>query len=164
MSLNPAKIALAVQGGLSIVCSTCTKYWEGRDVGLPGDTCTAKTPCGSPLAGDDFHEYRGPISEFSGWCFICGDDPSCAIQHPGSARLFGVCERHKQALPNLVPVNMVLPQGGGPIVTLANGEKRTLGNLLPQTKPSIFQVIAETEAEFTRRDMERGLIPPDENI
>lgn len=158
--MNPAKIALAVQGGLSVVCSTCTRYWEGRDRGLPGDTCTASTPCGSPLAGDDFHEYRGPMADFSAWCFICGDDPSCVMQHPGSSRLFGVCERHRLVLPSLAPVHMVLPAERRPLVKLKSGEQHTLDTLIPRTKPSIFKIIEDTEAEFTKRDIERGLVPP----
>lgn len=158
MPLNPVKVALAVQSGLSTVCATCTKYWEGRERGLPGDSCTAKTPCGSPLAGDDFHEYAGPMSNFSEFCFVCGDEVAALLEKRGSSRLFGVCARHKALLPTLTPVNMVRP-AEQPLVRIGNGQQRTLENLLPKAKPTVFQRIMETEAEFEKLDRARGLLP-----
>jgi len=162
--LDAVKVALAVQDGLSTVCATCSRYWEGRDRGLPGDSCTARTPCGSPLMGDDFHEYAGPLSAFDSWCFICGDEPACTIGKPGSQRRFGVCARHKQMLPRLTPVAVAAPPTtappGPPPAPLVNigGELRTLENLLPRRKPTVWERIAETEAEFEKIDRERGLL------
>ena len=144
-----------MQSGLSTVCATCSRYWEGRERNLPGDRCTARTPCGSPLAGDDFHEYSGPISSFDNWCFICGDEPACAIAKPGSKRRFGVCARHKQMLPNLRPVDVTVAPDAAPLVNIG-GEVRNLQNLLPKRKPTVWERIAETEAEFAKIDAARG--------
>ena len=151
MALNPAKVALAVQQGLSTVCASCHRYWEGRDRGLPGDACTARKPCASPLEGSDYPEYVGELRDFSRWCFICGEPPSCLISARGSPKPFGVCSRHRSLLPKLVS-----PEKISPVLT-AEGRQQLVSEL--QVKKSIFEVIEETEAEFQKRDRERGLLP-----
>lgn len=152
MPVNPAKIALAVQGGLATVCATCQRYWEARDRGVPGDKCTSKTGCGSPLAGDDFHDYDGPIADFSQWCFICGEDPVSFLESPGSTRIFGVCERHKPLLASLSPVGLEPPQQ---VVVRDNG-KRKLADELVRVRKSVFDRIEETEREFEKERERRG--------
>lgn len=160
MSLNPAKVGLAVQGGLSIVCATCTRYWEGRERNLPGSLCTSSSPCGSPLAGDDFHAYSGPITDFTRWCFMCGAEASFAIQLPESQRLFGVCERHVQALPEMRPVDMTQPaatQRADRMVVLdAAGKSRPAYKLFGLRKKTLGQLIADTEAEWDKAAAARG--------
>lgn len=94
MPLDPAKVGLAVQSGLSIVCATCTRYWEGRDQGLPEPQCTTVRRCGSPLASDTFSEYVGPISNFEEWCFRCGTKSSHLVSVRGHTRKVGVCREH----------------------------------------------------------------------
>ena len=157
MPLNHVKVALAVQSGLSTVCATCQKYWDGRDKGLEGDRCTSTKPCGSPLVGDDFHAYEGPMTAFDQWCFICGEPPAAVIAKPGSKRRFGVCARHKAALPSMTPVNMTRKPGTDPLVHIG-GETRTLQNLLPPRKKTVWERIEETEAEFAEMNRERGLL------
>jgi hypothetical protein len=161
MPLNVVKVAQAVQGGLSTVCATCTKYWEGRDLGLPGDRCTAKSPCGSPLAGGDFHEYVGPMTSFDQFCFVCGEDVVALINKRGSVRRFGLCAKHKQMVANLKPVNMARPFEQ-PLVVNGDGQVRALDKLLPPRKPTVFERIEATEEEFRKRDIERGLLPEPE--
>lgn len=156
MLQHSVKVALAVQGGLSTVCATCPRYWEGRDQGLPGDRCTSRTPCGSPLAGDDFHEYAGPMTAFDQWCFICGDNPACVIAKPGSPRRFGVCEKHKHMLPTLKPTNMQLPQEAQALVNIGGGVEKSLATLIAPRKKTVWERIAETEAEFEKLDAEKG--------
>jgi hypothetical protein len=94
MPLNLAKVGLAVQNGLSSVCATCTLYWIARDQGVPGHKCLAQDGCGSPISGDDFHEYQGPISDLSRWCFVCGSDATRGLRVGGRFRVVGVCENH----------------------------------------------------------------------
>lgn len=161
MPLNVVKVAQAIQSGLSTVCATCSKYWEGRERGLPGDTCTAKSPCGSPLAGDDFHEYDGPMAAFDQFCFVCGGDVVALINKRGSLRRFGLCAKHKQIVPNLKPVNMVRPFEQALVVN-GDGQVKLLDKLLPPRKPTVFERIEQTEAEFRKRDIERGLLPEPE--
>lgn len=156
MLQHSVRVALAVQGGLSTVCATCPRYWEGRDLNLPGDRCTSRTPCGSPLAGDDFHEYAGPMTAFDQWCFICGEPPAGVIAKPGSHRRFGVCEKHKRMLPTLKPTNMQLPQEAQALVNIGGGVEKTLATLFPPRKKTVWERIAETEAEFEKIDAEKG--------
>lgn len=110
----------------------------------------ARKPCRSPLDGGDYPEYVGPVQDFARWCFICGDPVSCVIQHRGSPRLFGVCAGHRKLLPKMAT------EAESSILNL-NGQSRLLSSFQP--KKSIFEVISETEAEFQRRDRERGLLP-----
>jgi len=153
---HSVKVALAVQGGLSVVCATCHRYWEGRDRGLLGDQCTSRTPCGSPLSGDDFHEYAGPMTAFDQWCFVCGDSPACVIAKPSSSRRFGVCEKHKRMLPTLKPTNMQLPQEAQALVNIGGGIEKSLSTLLAPRKKTVWERIAETEAEFEKTEAEKG--------
>lgn len=107
MTLNLAKVGLAVQSGLSTVCATCSRYWEARDKRLPEPQCLAKDGCGSPLRGDDFHEYVGPITDFGRWCFVCGDDAHYGVRVQGRTRPVGMCEGHLKLLTELRPVDGV---------------------------------------------------------
>lgn len=160
MPLNPAKVALAVQSGLSTVCASCHRYWEGRDKGLPGDACTARRPCASPLDGSDYPEYSGPLGNNAIlWCFICGENSACVIQRRDSPKRFGLCAGHRNLLRKLTPEQ---DHTDTSLLIRVNGQTYTVDSGTPKPKKSIFQVIEETEAEFQRRDMERGLIPPEE--
>lgn len=159
MALNPAKVGLAVQSGVSIVCATCTRYWEGRERGLPGSRCTSTSGCGSPLAGDDFHDYSGPITDFTRWCFMCGNESVYAVQSPPSPRLFGVCDEHAKMLMELRPVNMAQPQAQRTeqmLVKTALGETVRPFRLLKPRKKTLRQVMAETEAEWGAAAKARG--------
>lgn len=90
--IDEKKVAKAVSKGLSIVCATCSWYWKARDAGIPGDRCAAEKPCGGPLSGLVFPEYDGPITQFSGICFVCGNPPDYGVWVNGD--LAGVCDTH----------------------------------------------------------------------
>lgn len=78
--------------GYSIVCCTCKKLQEGLAQSL--GSCTQSTDCKSPLFEGDFHEYEGPISDFSRHCFVCGAPPTKAVRIRGKVRVFGICDDH----------------------------------------------------------------------
>lgn len=145
MPLNLAKVGLAVQSGLSSVCATCRLYWEARDRGLPEPKCLAKDGCGSPLKGDDFHEYAGPITNFERWCFACGRDSKFGVRVQGRERLVGVCEEHVKWLDELRPVDSFELPGrevrGGPVPT---------GRLLG--RKTVAQAILEVEEFYAKKD------------
>jgi hypothetical protein len=92
----------AMRGGMSYVCAACRRYWEGRLRGT-GDRCTAQDGCGSPIAGDDFHEYEGPITSFDRWCFVCAAAADFAVKPVGKGRAIGVCRTHLKFMEDLVP-------------------------------------------------------------
>lgn len=139
------KIATAVTGGLSIVCSTCKRYWEGRDKGLPEPKCTAVDGCGSPLIGDDFHEYDGPISDLARWCFVCGSESKFGIRVGTRPRITGVCKEHAKWLGELIPENetVVAPTeiivSGAPLV-------------VEKPKKSLVAAILEAENYFKEQE------------
>jgi len=101
MPIDGAKVALAVSQGLSIVCATCEKYWRARDVGKPGHECLARTPCGSPIAGDVFHEYVGPMTQFDQFCFVCGLKATHVLRVKGLVRTIGCCAEHVKFVQDL---------------------------------------------------------------
>lgn len=144
MPINPAKVGLAVQNGLSTVCATCNRYWEARDRHLPEPQCLAKDGCGSPLKGDDFHEYDGPMTNFERWCFVCGDDSRFGVRVHGRERIVGVCERHVQWLAELRPTagqDVAAHELRGPTSLL-----RT-----PSTKKTLAQAIFEVEDYYAKK-------------
>lgn len=163
MPLNPAKVGLAVQSGLSIVCATCTRYWEGRERGLPGSRCTSTTGCGSPLAGDTFHDYSGPITDFARWCFMCGSESEYAVQLPQSQRLFGVCGAHVARLSELRPQEMLDPaakqHSEQMLVMTPTGELKRPYRLLKRRKPTLREMMLETEREWAEAAKARGEEP-----
>jgi hypothetical protein len=109
MVLDPSKVAVAVSSGLSIVCATCEKYWEARDKNVPDGRCLATDGCGSPIAGDTFHEYRGPMTQFDQFCFRCGAQATHAIRVNNSVRVIGCCSEHVEMVQTLKPAGQRAP-------------------------------------------------------
>jgi len=145
MPLNPALAEAAVRSGLSAVCATCSRYWEGRDKGLPEPRCTAKTKCGSPLAGDDFHEYSGPITEFDRQCFVCAGQSRYGITVRGRGRVIGVCLTHAKLLSDLHPVEVVAPEV---FLRSASGAVLSPDQLQPRATRTLSAAIAEVERYY----------------
>lgn len=100
------KVSKAVQNGLSVTCATCNKYWEARDKNIPNDKCAAKDGCRSPIGGGTFHEYDGPIVDFTQWCFVCGSAPCAQMYIAGINKFFGVCEVHLKGSEKLLPAHI----------------------------------------------------------
>lgn len=148
MPLDPHLVEAAVKSGLSSVCATCTKYWAGRERGLPEPRCTAVSKCGSPLAGDDFHEYEGPIREFDRYCFVCAQPSKYGIKVRDGKRLVGVCDTHVRLLADLKPVDAAVM--GGPILHSASGHSLRPEDVIPKRKPSLAQAIADAEKSFEK--------------
>jgi len=121
MSDSAASVALAMASGLSIVCATCEKYHQARSKGIANGACLAVDNCGSPIAGDTFHEYQGPITQFDSLCFVCGARPTHALRVKGHVRVIGACATHVELVKQLKPENK-------PAATLtvksADGESR----------------------------------------
>lgn len=146
MPLDPHLVEAAIKSGLSAVCSTCRKYWEGREKGLPEPRCTAVSKCGSPLAGDDFHEYDGPMTEFDRWCFVCAKESKYGLKVRSGKRLIGVCDVHVRLLADLKPVDAAVLSG--PILRSASGHSLRPEDVIPKRKPSLAQAIADAEKSF----------------
>lgn len=87
-----------MRNGVSAVCATCDRYWEGKRLCLP--KCTALSACGSPLAGDTFTHYQGPLTPeaFIAFCFVCGAASLSVIRVGSKARRIGVCDDHVRLL------------------------------------------------------------------
>lgn len=132
MPLDPVKVAAAVHRGLSTVCATCEKYWAARDHGLPGDACLAKEGCGSPIAGDVFHEYVGPMTQFDRFCFVCGNQATHAIRVDVYVRVIGVCSDHIKLVQELKPEGKRAPNV---VLISKDGEQRIAEDDKPK-KPS----------------------------
>lgn len=103
MKIDPMKVATEVAVGTSYVCAMCTKYWEGKEIRSlgkrlnivrDGQLCTAQDGCGSPFAGDVFHEYDGPLVEFESFCFVCGGQSTHGVRVRNLVRVIGVCDKH----------------------------------------------------------------------
>lgn len=137
------------------MCATCKRYWEGRERGLPRPQCTSLEACGSPIAGDTFSQYDGPMSDFTGWCFMCARNSDYAVKVREERRLIGVCREHVRALNDLIAVEK--PDMASLLVMHSTAGRVPLLQLLPKPKKGLFQVIAETEAEFAAEDARKAL-------
>lgn len=152
MLANPAKIALAVQKGLSPVCATCERYWEGRAKNLPDGRCTSTSGCGSPLAGDTFTDYKGPIADFTRFCFMCPSESEYAIAVPSKQRVIGVCEYHAQRLHEMRPVNLNAPQAleraDHLLLRTASGREAPPFRIVGKRNRTLSEIMWETEQEW----------------
>jgi len=137
-----------MQGGLSSICATCTNYWQARERGVPGDGCLAKADCAGPAAGGDFPEYRGPITDFSRWCFVCGEDADFGVRAEGRIRTVGVCEKHVRLLADVCPDRGTLDPK-----TLIRGGNGTFTaqQLIGPEKKSLMRAIGEVEAYYASK-------------
>lgn len=136
MTTADPNIHLALASGLSPVCGTCAKWHQGVERSLA--KCTATESCGSPLVGDTFHEYDGPITNFLSLCFICGAPPTKAVVVGGHVRKIGVCTKHVEWVAALKPtvkprlplVPIAILGGQGETLVREPVEKKTLGALI----------------------------------
>lgn len=159
MPLDPVKIAVAVSSGLSAVCATCDKYWAARERGVPGDRCLSIDNCGSPLAGDDFHEYKGPLTDLRHFCFVCGNKSKYGIVSKGKTNIVGVCESHVDFVKKYRPISkeIIRPQLGIRTVT---GEDP----LKPKPEPkSLMKAIYDVEQHFADKAGVPNPLDPAEN-
>ena len=147
---DPTAIALA--SGLSVVCATCTKWKMAVDRGL--DRCLAVDACGSPIVGDTFHEYEGPIVDFVKQCFACGGRSTKAVRVKGHVRVIGACDKHAALVAELAPKEPrrlpILPT-----TTIVSPGSEVLAESLAPKAPkhrSLAQALWE---------MERGTFKPD---
>ena len=142
------RVGQAIASGLSIVCATCARYWEGREQGLPEPKCTVMKPCGSPLARLTFPEYEGPITDFTRWCFVCGEKASLGVRVREEPRVIGMCKAHVRMLEEVEPVGLKV--NGENVTDIID---RMMGRMSQEKffgKPqkTLIQTIMETEAEF----------------
>lgn len=144
--MDKEKIRLAVLSGTAFICATCPRFWEGL---AKEATCTATDGCGGPLKGDTFHEYAGPITDHTRWCFVCGKGGKHAVRVGRSLRVLAVCQTHLGMVESWkaeAPQSLVLDAPAAP----------------PKKKKGLFQVIEETEAELRKQDLERWGLDPDQ--
>lgn len=136
--MNLDLVRSAVASGLSIVCATCTKYQQAAAQGL--SKCFAVDGCGSPIVGDTFHEYEGPITDFLRFCFVCGGQATKGVRVKGHRRVIGVCSQHVDYVVTMAPKMSgpqlhlpVQPPEGTRVVLASEGEKLA-ESLLPKEK------------------------------
>lgn len=144
MPMSPEKVGMVVQKGLSVVCATCERYWEGRDRGMPEPQCSTSKPCGSPLAGLEFPAYKGPITSFKDLCFVCGGAPRLGIGLPGSAKVFALCEDHMGLVEALQPTGV--GRAVDPNVRYGEVSTRRV------EQKSLLGAIAEVEAYYASKN------------
>jgi hypothetical protein len=149
MSVDLVKISQAIRGGLSAVCATCECYWNARARNVPGSRCSAVDGCGSPLRGDDFHEYVGPITDLARWCFVCGSDARFAVRAPGKRRKIGVCTDHVVVLSDLRPVDRADLEVKAELCT---GSRDVLDRIPAPRKKTLAQAIYEVEHYYAKKN------------
>ena len=161
---NSLAIAAEVGGKrVSVVCVTCKHYWHARDKQIPGTGCLGPRGCGSPMAGDNFHGYDGPVprERLGDRCFRCGAPASYAMRVLGKAGYIGVCH---DDLDFVVRTEPVLPPGvlatlpDRVIVLGYNGRQYSLRELrdLPR-KQTFWEFVDEVEEHAATSPKKRSL-------
>ena len=142
MPIDPREVVRVMSEGLSAVCASCKLFWEARDQELPGFTCLAKDKCGSPIVGDDFHEYDGYLKHtLYNFCFVCGNKSDFGIRIPLKKSTIGVCRGHLTLLKNSQAVGMegvtinIEVKGDGSGGSKVK-EKKTLGEIIKEVEGS----------------------------
>ena len=153
--LNAVKVCEAAAKGLSVYCASCKKYWRAREQGLPGDQCLCVEKCGSPIAGDDFHEYDGPITDYMRFCFVCGaSTPRYGVGVEGKKKIVGVCVNHVRMIEALEPLDTTLPPIGGKFVHTPGLGVMPAKRLLKR-KMTLFERIAQEELELEKEEEDK---------
>lgn len=153
MPLNPTGVALAMADGLSAVCASCRLYWEARDRGIPGHKCLSREKCGSPLVGDAFHEYDGPlVGGLHQFCFVCGDKSRFVARVRGRTTGVGICAEHVRLLDTLKADGKELVPNAPKAVVLAPDGTPVSSEAAP--KKSLFAAIQEVEDYYASKDRE----------
>lgn len=134
MPLDAGKVAAAVASGLSVVCATCENYWEARDKNVPDGKCLSRNSCGSPIAGDVFHEYRGPMGRFDQFCFVCGNKASHALRVKHYVRVIGACSAHADFVKNMKPESK-----RAAVVTVLSKDGESLSTEKPEPESPIIR-------------------------
>lgn len=116
MPLDPTKVALAVESGLSAICALCEHFWNANDKGA--DDCGQQ--CGGPISGGTFDRYTGPVTDFSKICFRCGGPATHAVRAANSVRVLGCCREHVELVQQWKPVDR---PAVNVVVLSPNGEK-----------------------------------------
>lgn len=139
---------------LSIFCASCTRYWDARDRGVPGVQCASVSEprCGSPLAGGEFHDYHGPITDYSRWCFVCGLPATKGIQAVSKTRVFGVCALHLPLVLRLKPEGI-----DAPFLVVRTPDVVPVEMLIRRPKPSaLVRAMQATQEEWDYEARKRG--------
>jgi hypothetical protein len=55
------------------------------------------------MAGDVFHEYKGPMTQFDRFCFVCGNQATHALRVDDNLRVIGCCVNHIEMVQKLKP-------------------------------------------------------------
>lgn len=151
--MDAVKVGLAVQHGLSIVCATCERYWQGHELGTK---CVTPGVCGSPLVGLTFPYYKGPITDFSRWCFVCGAGATAGVSVARQPRVFGICRQHIRYFSELEPRRGMDEKarrrnGVNVVEIIANGVYTPIGHFCSTLSKTLGQVIGETEAKWAAK-------------
>jgi hypothetical protein len=143
--MDLARVALAVQDGFTVVCATCEWLHRARD---SGQQCCGKSQCAGPLAGKQYKDYKGPITEFANMCFVCGSKSTHAIRHNGGGRVFGLCREHLRLVNNVAPAGAVPTR-----ITHVVADNRVIPaeNLLAPKKKSLIEEIMKVESHFASK-------------
>lgn len=128
----------AVGRGVALTCATCTRYWKGRERGLPDDRCVTEEPCVGPFAGGSFPHYDGMLADFARWCLRCGGSATAAVRVAGQERAFGLCEIHLREAHHLAP---------------AEGETHHLLEILRPTGLVSVESMVRAPRPFNRRSV-----------
>ena len=147
MPLDPKKVTLAMASGLSAVCATCQKYWDARDKGIPGDACTTRLKCGSPMAGDAFTDYDGPLKgALHQWCFVCAKQADFGIRVTGRVTVVGACKAHIRYVESLRAL-------GGPVSEVeVQAARGSVAESVMPSKRSLTDAINEVETYYAKRE------------
>lgn len=121
MPLDYKRVHLAIADGLSGICAMCENFWEAANKGL--GSCGQR--CGGPISGGAFDKYRGPIIDFSNFCFVCLNQATHAVRTKNNPRVLGCCKQHIEIIAKYKPadkpaVDVVLHSGSESTVLSAD--------------------------------------------
>lgn len=150
--MKVVEVGRAISSGVSIVCATCERYWEGREKKLPGSKCTTLKPCGSPFAALTFPEYDGPMTDFGRWCFVCGTRADKGVRVREEPRIIGMCNEHIKMLGQLEPIELKL--NGESMVDIIDRHfgRMSQHQYFGPPRKTLIDTMIETEMEWAEDD------------
>lgn len=132
MPLDPIKVVQAIHQGLSAICATCDHYWSAVEREAP----SCGQDCGGPMSGGVFDKYRGPMTDFSLFCFVCSNKSTHGVRVGGHARVIGCCAEHIEFVQKLKP----LTRDAVNIVVISKDGEKSTDEMAREKKPMVLKI------------------------
>jgi len=104
-----------IKDGWAAICCMCEHFWEHKDK-FGHQNCGRE--CGGPIVQKAFPYYKGPWTNKTAFCFVCGGSSNASVEI-GRSGVIGVCDEHVESIKRMLrssPKDVVIREEGVPLL------------------------------------------------